>query len=76
MYLDYFPYESLRPYQDSMLDDVYGAVRAGDHGVLMIDAPTGSGKTGCIAAALAAAPGKIAVTVRTVSQIDVYLDEM
>ena len=76
MYLDYFPYESLRPYQDSMLDDVYGAVRAGDHGVLMIDAPTGSGKTSCIAAALAAAPGKIAVAVRTVSQIDVYLDEM
>jgi len=76
VYLDYFPYESLRPYQDSMLDDVYGAVRAGDHGVLMIDAPTGSGKTSCIAAALAAAPGKIAVAVRTVSQIDVYLDEM
>jgi len=76
VYLDYFPYESLRPYQDAMLDDVYGTVRAGDHGVLMIDAPTGSGKTSCIAAALAAAPGKIAVTVRTVSQIDVYLDEM
>jgi len=76
VYLDYFPYESLRPYQDAMLDDVYGAVRDGDHVVLMIDAPTGSGKTSCISAALAAAPGKIAVAVRTVSQIDVYLDEI
>ena len=76
MYLDYFPYESLRPYQDAMLDDVYGTVRDGDHAVLMIDAPTGSGKTSCISAALAAAPGKIAVAVRTVSQIDVYLDEI
>lgn len=76
MYLDYFPYESLRPYQDAMLDDVYGTVRGGEHAVLMIDAPTGSGKTSCISAALAAAPGKIAVAVRTVSQIDVYLDEI
>ncbi len=76
MYLDYFPYESLRPYQDAMLDDVYETVRDGDHAVLMIDAPTGSGKTSCISAALAAAPGKIAVAVRTVSQIDVYLDEI
>jgi len=76
VYLDYFPYESLRPYQDAMLDDVYGTVRDGDHAVLMIDAPTGSGKTSCISAALAAAPGKIAVAVRTVSQIDVYLDEI
>jgi len=76
VYLDYFPYESLRPYQDAMLDDVYGSVRDGDHAVLMIDAPTGSGKTSCISAALAAAPGKIVVAVRTVSQIDIYLDEI
>ncbi len=76
MYLDFFPYESLRPFQDAMLDDVYDTVRAGEHAVLMIDAPTGSGKTSCISAALAAAPGKIAVAVRTVSQIDVYLDEI
>lgn len=76
MYLDYFPYESLRPYQDSMLDSVYEFVRDGNHAVLMIDAPTGSGKTSCISAALAAAPGKIAVVVRTISQIDIYLDEI
>ena len=76
MYLDYFPYESLRPYQDRMLDAVYDVVSKGEHGVLMIDAPTGTGKTSCISAALAAAPGKIVVAVRTVSQIDIYIDEI
>ncbi|MCX6670246.1 MAG: DEAD/DEAH box helicase family protein, partial [Methanothrix sp.] len=76
MYLDYFPYESLRPYQDKMLDAVYDTVSKGEHGVLMIDAPTGTGKTSCISAALAAAPGKIVVAVRTVSQIDIYIDEI
>ncbi|VVB70149.1 ATP-dependent DNA helicase [uncultured archaeon] len=76
MYLDYFPYESLRPYQDKMLDAVYDMVNKGDQGVLMIDAPTGTGKTSCICAALAAAPGKIIVAVRTVSQIDIYIDEI
>jgi DNA excision repair protein ERCC-2 len=59
-----------------MLDSVYETVREGKNGVLMIDAPTGSGKTSCISAALAAAPGRIAVAVRTVSQIDIYLDEI
>ena len=76
MYLDYFPYQSLRQYQDRMLDAVYDAVSKGDHRVLMIDAPTGTGKTSCISAALAAAPGKIIVAVRTVSQIDIYIDEI
>lgn len=76
MYLDYFPYESLRLYQDSMLDAVYEAVSKGDHSVLMIDAPTGTGKTSCISAALAAAPGKIVVAVRTVSQIGIYTNEV
>jgi DNA excision repair protein ERCC-2 len=76
VYLDYFPYESLRLYQDAMLDSVYETVRNGEHGVLMIDAPTGCGKTSCISAALAAVPGKIVVAVRTVSQIGIYLDEI
>ncbi|HSD57725.1 MAG TPA: ATP-dependent DNA helicase [Methanotrichaceae archaeon] len=76
MYLDYFPYESLRPHQDRMLDAVYDVVNKGEQGVLMIDAPTGTGKTSCISAALAAAPGKIVVAVRTVSQIDIYIDEI
>ncbi len=59
-----------------MLDAVYDTVSKGEHGVLMIDAPTGTGKTSCISAALAAAPGKIVVAVRTVSQIDIYIDEI
>lgn len=76
MYLDYFPYESLRPHQDRMLDAVYDVVSIGKQGILMIDAPTGTGKTSCISAALAAAPGKVVVAVRTVSQIDIYIDEI
>jgi DNA excision repair protein ERCC-2 len=76
VYLDYFPYQSLRPHQDRMLDAVYDVISAGEHGVLMVDAPTGTGKTSCISAALAAAPGKIVVAVRTVSQIDIYIDEI
>jgi len=76
VYLDYFPYPALRPYQDRMLDAVYDAVRDGGHSVLMIDAPTGCGKTSCLSAALSAAPGKVVVAVRTVSQIDIYLDEV
>lgn len=59
-----------------MLDAVYETVLKGEHRVLMIDAPTGCGKTSCISAALAAAPGKIVVAVRTVSQIDIYLQEI
>lgn len=59
-----------------MLDAVYDVASAGEHGVLMIDAPTGTGKTSCISAALACAPGKIVVAVRTVSQIDIYINEI
>ena len=76
VYLDYFPYPSLRPYQDRMLDAVYDVVTHGDHGIVLIDAPTGTGKTSCICAALAARPGKIVVAVRTVSQIDIYINEI
>lgn len=74
--MDYFPYPSLRPYQDRMLDAVYDTVGKGGHGILMIDAPTGCGKTSCLSAALAAAPGKIVVALRTISQIEIYLDEI
>ena len=59
-----------------MLDAVYEVVRKGNHEVLLIDAPTGTGKTSCISAALAATSGKIIVAVRTVSQIDIYTDEV
>jgi DNA excision repair protein ERCC-2 len=76
MYLDYLPYSTLRPFQDKMLDAVYDTVSRGEHGILMIDAPTGTGKTSCISAALSAAPGKVIVAVRTVSQIDIYVEEI
>ena len=59
-----------------MLDAVYEIVEKGEHEILLIDAPTGCGKTSCISAALAAAPGKVVVAVRTVSQIDIYVDEI
>lgn len=59
-----------------MLDAVYDAVRKGENCILMVDAPTGTGKTSCISACLAAAPGKVIVAVRTVSQIGVYTDEI
>jgi len=59
-----------------MLDMVYRTVQKGEHEVLMIDAPTGCGKTSCICAALAAGSGKIVVVVRTVSQIGIYLNEI
>jgi DNA excision repair protein ERCC-2 len=59
-----------------MLDAVYEVVSKGGHGILMIDAPTGTGKTSCICSVLAAAPGKTIVAVRTVSQIDIYIEEI
>jgi DNA excision repair protein ERCC-2 len=59
-----------------MLDAVYEVVKMGNHEVLLIDAPTGTGKTSCISAALAATSGKIIVAVRTISQIDIYTAEV
>ncbi|MCK4458298.1 MAG: ATP-dependent DNA helicase, partial [Methanosarcinales archaeon] len=66
-----------RPHQDTMLDRVQEVARAGEHRVLAIDAPTGSGKTSVIASLLAnRGRNKIVVVLRTVSQIGVYLDEI
>jgi DNA excision repair protein ERCC-2 len=60
-----------------MLDRVQEVVCTGEHRVLMIDAPTGSGKTSIIASLLANRGGnKIVVALRTVSQIGVYLGEI
>ncbi|MEA1868895.1 MAG: ATP-dependent DNA helicase [Euryarchaeota archaeon] len=76
-YKDWFPYPSFRPHQDTMLDRVQEVVCTGEHRVLMIDAPTGSGKTSIIASLLANRGGnKIVVALRTVSQIGVYLGEI
>ncbi len=76
-YRDWFPYPAFRPHQDTMLDRVQEVARAGEHRVLAIDAPTGSGKTSVIASLLAnRGKNKIVVVLRTVSQIGVYLDEI
>ena len=76
-YTDWFPYPDFRPHQDSMLDKVQEIACTGEHRVLMIDAPTGSGKTSIIASLLAnRGRNKIVVALRTVSQIGVYLDEI
>ena len=76
-YRDWFPYPSFRPHQDTMLDRVQEVACIGEHRVLMIDAPTGSGKTSVIASLLAnRGRNKIVVVLRTVSQIGVYLDEI
>ncbi|HID27119.1 MAG TPA: ATP-dependent DNA helicase [Methanosarcinales archaeon] len=76
-YTDYFPYQKFRPCQKEMLDKVTSVVQKGGHGVLMIDAPTGSGKTSIISALLAnKGDKKIVVALRTISQVNIYLDEI
>ncbi len=40
---DWFPYPHYRPHQETMLNAAAGTARNG--GILMIDAPTGSGKS-------------------------------
>lgn len=72
---DYFPYDSYRPNQRRMLEEAHSVIKGGDHGVLMVEAPTGTGKTSILCSALAASR-KTIVVVRTVSQINIYLEEM
>ncbi len=63
----WFPYPTFRPYQREMLELAGSVAREG--GIVMIDAPTGSGKSSVVAALLAARAGrKVLVAVRTVSQ--------
>ena len=70
----YFPYESYRPHQKEMLDCVAACARGG--GIVMIDAPTGSGKSSVGAALLAERSGrKIFVAVRTISQLNTFIRE-
>ena len=72
---DYFPYSSYRPNQKEMLDAVADA--AEQNGIIMIDAPTGSGKSSVISALLAKANGrKILIAVRTVSQLQIFTREL
>ncbi|HJJ55258.1 MAG TPA: ATP-dependent DNA helicase, partial [Methanocorpusculum sp.] len=72
---DYFPYNTYRPNQKEMLESV--AAVAEKNGVLMIDAPTGSGKSSVVSALLAKANGrKIIIAVRTVSQLEIFTREL
>ncbi|MDO5845535.1 MAG: ATP-dependent DNA helicase [Methanocorpusculum sp.] len=72
---DYFPYRSYRKNQLEMLQAA--ADIADKNGVLMIDAPTGCGKSSVIASLLAKAGGKkIIVAVRTISQLQIFIREL
>jgi len=71
----FFPYETYRPHQREMLDAVAEAAREG--GVVMIDAPTGSGKSSVVSALLAERKGRtIVIAVRTVSQLATFVREL
>ncbi|HJJ55034.1 MAG TPA: hypothetical protein O0X50_03005, partial [Methanocorpusculum sp.] len=72
---DLFPYPSYRPGQREMLDAAFHAVL--DRKILMIDAPTGSGKSSLVVPLLAAAKGrKILVAVRSNSQLTIFQNEL
>jgi DNA excision repair protein ERCC-2 len=71
----WFPYDSYRPHQRTMLDLAADCAR--DGGIAMIDAPTGSGKSSVVAALLSEARGrKVLVAVRTVSQLTTFIREL
>jgi DNA excision repair protein ERCC-2 len=71
----WFPYTSYRPCQKEMLERAAEVVR--DHGTLLIDAPTGSGKSSVVAALLSEARGRpVFIAVRTVSQLNTFIREL
>lgn len=72
---DWFPYPDYRPNQRKMLEAV--AKTAVKGGVLMIDAPTGSGKSSAVSALLSESNGrKVLIAVRTISQLNIFLREL
>lgn len=76
-YEQWFAYPSYRPNQKVMLDAVERCVGEGEHAVLMVDAPTGSGKTSAISAVLAAkGTRRVVIALRTTSQVEGYLSEI
>ncbi|MDD1674999.1 MAG: ATP-dependent DNA helicase [Methanomicrobiales archaeon] len=71
----WFPYPSYRPCQKEMLERAAEVTRTG--GTLLIDAPTGSGKSSVIAALLSEAAGRpVFIAVRTVSQLNTFIREL
>ena len=72
---DWFAYSSFRPGQEEMLQRAFDTARTG--GVLLIDAPTGSGKSSVVSALLAGRKDRqIIVAVRTISQLTTYIREL
>ncbi|MDD1729624.1 MAG: ATP-dependent DNA helicase, partial [Methanospirillum sp.] len=71
----WFPYTAYRPGQEAMLEVAAASAREG--GVLLIDAPTGSGKSSVVSALLAERGDRlIIVAVRTISQLATYIREL
>ncbi|MFH0966159.1 MAG: ATP-dependent DNA helicase, partial [Methanobacteriota archaeon] len=71
----WFPYSAFRPGQEDMLKEA--AYSARDGGVLLIDAPTGSGKSSVVSALLAERGERmVIVAVRTISQLATYIREL
>lgn len=72
---DWFAYPSFRPGQEEMLNKA--AITAKTGGALLIDAPTGSGKSSVISALLSERKDRqIIVAVRTISQLSTYIREL
>lgn len=72
---DWFAYPSFRPGQEQMLLKTVESACKG--GVLLIDAPTGSGKSSVISALLSERNDrKIIIAVRTISQLTTYIREL
>ena len=71
----YFPYAEYRVGQRHMLE--VAATVARDGGIVMIDAPTGSGKSSVVASLLAERKKrKIVIAVRTISQLTTFIREL
>jgi DNA excision repair protein ERCC-2 len=72
---EWFPYDNYRPNQRQMLEVV--AVSAKQGGIVMIDAPTGSGKSSAVAALLSERGSrKVIIAVRTISQLTTFIREL
>jgi DNA excision repair protein ERCC-2 len=72
---EWFPYPDYRPGQRKMLELVGNHAKSG--GIVMIDAPTGSGKSSVVAAMLAEkGDRKIIIAVRTISQLATFIREL
>ena len=79
-YRDIFPYKTFRPQQREMLDETFNVVAHGaDERVLLISAPTGSGKSSNVIPAIKYAKAnmmKVIIAISTKTQISIYINEL